>query len=149
MDKEQFFLVSSLIVAAARMAGLDPTSRGNFDGDETVWSWRWLDAPETIIAVVAVHVRPDEVGEGAEIKVSSASYDYDDRTKSYSRLYWGRYIEYKYLVLDKNMEDVASEVKEGLSRAWQDLPQQVASLPKIIEERDAFRARLKNMGLLW
>lgn len=153
MDKDQFFLVSSLIMEAARMAGfIDSPNRSGFDGGYgTVWSWRWMDAPDSIIAGVEVSVLPDDYGEGAEIKVSSTAYDYKDRANydfSHSRLYWGRYIEYKYLVPEKNMEDVASEMKEGLNHAWQDLPQQVVLLPQKVERMRALKENLRNMGLL-
>lgn len=150
MDKEKFLLVNSLIMTAAHLAGLTgPHNRSGFDGGYgIVWSWRWLDAPDPVIAGVEVSVLPDDAEKGAEIKVRSAYYDYDDRDKSDSRLYWGRYIEYKDLVLDEKVEDITNEVKDSLSLAWQDLSQQVASLPKIVEERRALMAKLRNMGLL-
>ena len=150
MNNEQLVLIESLITVAANQAGLtNPiNNHGSFDGDGTVWSWRWMDAPDPIISGVEVYVLPDEGGEGAEIKVRSASFDYEDRSKSSSRLYWGRYIEYDDLLREEKMKDMVNEIKGGLSLAWQGLPQQVALLPELAEKERAFKDKLRNMGLL-
>lgn len=146
---EHLTLIGSYITRAAQLAGLMNTNQicgGVSDGDGLIWTWRWFEAPGTIIAGVDIGVRPDEFGEGAGISVYAGAYDYEDREKSFSRIYWGRFVRYEDLT--PQGEDMVNGLKEGLGRAWQELPRLVSLMPQLAEQKRALRDELRRRNLL-
>lgn len=146
--REQLALVDSCIARAAQLANLSNINQvcgGASDGDGLIWTWRRLEAPDTIIAAVDIHMLLDDFVEGVEIKMSSGAYCYEDRDRSFSRTYWGRYLRFENLA--PQVEGIANELGEELRRAWQELPHLVSLMPHL-KNKSVLLEELRRRGLL-
>lgn len=137
-----FAIVAGYVNEAAQKAELKPCL-GGFDGDAWVWNWR-LQATKERTTEARLRIRPDSLGDGAQVEVSAAAWMENRRQVAASRVVWSRFFDAAELQKHSKMLPALYEyLREGQLAAVK-LSEQ---LDATAQSREQMLADLKKSGL--